>query len=559
MLSAKPSAAGAPGLIGRRGLDVRRTLLLLAGLAYVLPIWLARFFPTQDGPSHVANAVALADLGRRAIYRHYFQLNLTPVPNWFSHATLAALLTAFPPVVAEKLLVTLYALLFALAVVYLLAAVQGRASPVLAVVGFAFMYNYLLYKGFYNFSFSIPMYLLSVAYWWKHRHGLSAGQASVLAALLLLTYFCHLVALVLALVTIALLALPTLARPGRRRGERLTLLAALAPSLALALWYVLGRSPGAFHHESLRVLYQNLVDARVLATYPGQRIVSEIVLWVLLALLGYALVERLNLPGWDPTRERGRWQLRPADGFYLVAAALAGIYFAAPDRMSGGSFINARLSLFPFLALLPALSPPRPSRLRALFAAAVVLLAGMQLMLVTRYNRALSADLQEFTSGVPAVASGHTLLALSFKQYGALPGNRAGVFEHAVGYYAAATEGIDLGDYEGDTGYFPLDFRPSQRVGIERPDPIALLRRPDDFSPARYAGRVDYIVTWCMPPNAAVAARLRGLYRQVYVSAGQRLRVFERSPLSGGRGPRAVDKALPAARSPRAPASGPLR
>ncbi|MCZ6678931.1 MAG: hypothetical protein O7E52_16990 [Candidatus Poribacteria bacterium] len=67
--------------------DPTRALIALMILAHLLPIWLIHYYPTQDGPSHIANAVILKEYAQHEIFQEYFRLNLKPVPNWFSHAT----------------------------------------------------------------------------------------------------------------------------------------------------------------------------------------------------------------------------------------------------------------------------------------------------------------------------------------------------------------------------------------------------------------------------------------------------------------------------------------
>lgn len=509
---------------------------VLIEVAQILPIWLIHYFPTQDGPSHLANAAVLAGYGQHALYREYFRLSLLPVPNWFSHASLAVLLHVVPPVAAEKLLVTLYVVLFPLAIFYFLAAVRGRPAPLLGLLGFVFMFNYLLYKGFYNFSFSVPFYFFSVGYWWKHRSQLGAREAVTLGALLLLTYFCHLVGFVLAVATIALLALPALRRSGWR--QRLALVLALAPSLGLTVWYLSGRPLGLGARWSVGRLYDYLIHMRSLVSYDAGRPVPELLMWLLLALFLYTVVERLNLAGGRPAHRRGELRLRRTDAFYAVFALVLVIYFVAPDGMSGGGFLSPRLSLFPFLVLLPALSEPRRGPLRAAFGVAIVAITAIQLGLNVRYDRTLSGDLDDYTSGMSAVEPGRTFVSLSFHDTGSLAGNHIGVFEHAIGYYAARTAGVDLEDYEGDTNYFPVRFNPALRLGIDRPDPDVLRTRPDAFDPARYVDRVDYVVTWYMPPDAAVASRIRRLYHEIYASASGRLHIFARdrgdAPVTSG-------------------------
>src|SRR3954465_6846257 len=83
-------------------------------LLHLIPVWTFRYLPTQDGPSHLVNAQILKDYGSStAGYEAFFEVRAEPLPNWTSHLLLAGLLVLVPPLVAEKLLVSLYVLGFA--------------------------------------------------------------------------------------------------------------------------------------------------------------------------------------------------------------------------------------------------------------------------------------------------------------------------------------------------------------------------------------------------------------------------------------------------------------
>src|SRR5579872_4100107 len=88
---------------------------------YLVPVWAFMYLPTQDGPSHVDNAQILKNYGAvRPRYSQFFELRAEPLPNLTSHLLLAGLLYVFPPLAAEKMLVSLYILGFAGAFRYFL-------------------------------------------------------------------------------------------------------------------------------------------------------------------------------------------------------------------------------------------------------------------------------------------------------------------------------------------------------------------------------------------------------------------------------------------------------
>ncbi|HTL69884.1 MAG TPA: hypothetical protein VL404_01190, partial [Candidatus Eisenbacteria bacterium] len=90
-------------------------------LLYLLPLWFFPFFPTQDGGSHLFNAEVIRQYHdpSRTDLRKHFDLTNDLDPYWTSNLVLGALLSIVPPLIAEKLLVTLYLVLFPVSLRYL--------------------------------------------------------------------------------------------------------------------------------------------------------------------------------------------------------------------------------------------------------------------------------------------------------------------------------------------------------------------------------------------------------------------------------------------------------
>ena len=110
-------------------------------LLHLVPIWVFPYVPTQDGPAHLANAMILKDHGTAPTrYHEFFDLRGEPFPNWTTHLLLAGLLYAFPPLVAHKVLVSLYVVGFAFSFRYFLGAFGVQALR-LAPAGLLFLFN----------------------------------------------------------------------------------------------------------------------------------------------------------------------------------------------------------------------------------------------------------------------------------------------------------------------------------------------------------------------------------------------------------------------------------
>ena len=62
-----------------------------------------------------------------------------------------------PPLVAEKILLSLIIVLFPLSLFYFLDATH-KGNNLYGFLGFLFSYHYLLHMGFYSFPISVPVF-----------------------------------------------------------------------------------------------------------------------------------------------------------------------------------------------------------------------------------------------------------------------------------------------------------------------------------------------------------------------------------------------------------------
>jgi hypothetical protein len=159
-------------------------------VVHLIPVRGYQYFPSQDGPAHLENAVIVREYQdpERTAFRTFYELNDRFTPNWLGHLVLAGLMTLVPPLVAEKVFLSGYLILLPLAIRYAVLGVR-RDSAFLAVLGFPFVYNYTLHMGFYSFSYSLAMFFLVIGYWLRHRESAGLRHTVTLAVLLLLLYF----------------------------------------------------------------------------------------------------------------------------------------------------------------------------------------------------------------------------------------------------------------------------------------------------------------------------------------------------------------------------------
>lgn len=544
---------------GSRGWLVALALLLLAlNLARLLAF---RFFPSEDGPIHLEIAMAIGELwrdGEPGIAR-YFRLNPSPQPNWLVYLALTPLSRVLGPLPAERLLLAGYALLLPAAQWYALGALR-RAGRYWVLLAFPLTFNYLAHLGFYNFSYSLALFLLTLGWWLRRREALRGLAWWGLAGLLLATGVAHAVSLGAVLVVLGALAVWSEALPRwRREGDaadgaggtagresaggdppqrgwiaalwrRLWPLGlASLPPVALTLVLFTGPTAGEpAYRMSLASLVKTLGMLHSLVSYDRREIALSLALGAVLAVAGLAAI-------------RGRWRGRGraarvawSDGLLVAAAALLVLYFAIPTGFAGGGFFSQRLQLHMLLlAILWLADQPVGAAVRRGVVAATVVLsvawAGLHLGAYAKLDRLLA----EYVSLAPRLPRGSTVLSLSFVEEPDRPSAPGAVlkvqpFMHAAGYLAAERSLVDLGCYQADRGYFPILYRDAVNP-YRHLSRIGDLESPEGLDLAGYertGGRVDHVVLWGLwgerrtrPDVQDLLAQLAAGYERVAVTA----------------------------------------
>lgn len=464
----------------------------------LIPVWSVGYFPTTDGPSHIYNAWILRQYGNTQdypLFQQYYEIDWRPIPNWLSHAVLALLMFPFDPRTAEKVLVSGYVVLLAGAARFLAASVSIERDDRrwLAWLALPLVYNQFLHLGFYNFCLSVGFCLLAVGTWWRNRERPSLGFAVKLNLLLLLCWFSHIVSLVMALAAIGVLWLATL--KGRPLKRHLVHVLILAPQVILPLWFVRSQGGGTIPAEtSFRELWLSLLSLRALYRFGLEQA------WVGIAMVVLFLVlTALTLAG--KLRKKDAW--REEDGFLLVALLAIVLYFVSPDGMAGGILLKNRLSLYPWLLLIPGLAPRLGRRGRAAVLSTVAIITLFQIGMLVHWYRLLQPEIREFVAAADPIEPDSRVLPLLFKR--TTTAISVDVLTHAFSYVDVEKGLVDWGNYEAMTGHFPIRFRPE--TGLS--DIYTLEAHTDEVNIRLYKGRTDFVFTWKMPPGARMNRVLR--------------------------------------------------
>jgi hypothetical protein len=483
-------------------------LILILCILHLIPIWGFEFIPTQDGLSHVYNAYLLKEWRNPEFtkFREVYNLNLTLFPNWSNYAFFVVALYIFPPLIAEKLFVTICVLLFPLAFYYLLGAIDKRLR-IFGVLGFLYSYNYLLHMGFYNFVLSVPLCLIGIGYWWKHRAHFQITHAVVLYLLLITTYFSHLSSytlLVFALSFLAGIYFLSRIKFELREGLKsfLLFIVTLTPAYFILLKTVLSNpEERKSSYRTFDQLWNYFVDMKSLVYFNDDYVPVS---WVLLGFISlcavWTLIQRI--------REKRLFEAEA--GFLLLAIILIVLYFRLPWAYGPPAWINDRVHLFIFPILLGWFLVPKHRWLKHSLVAIMLVLSVWHIGLTLRDYHLLNKDMKEFMSGTHLIEPNSVVSVLEHGTHWCGAEHHGEIaylspFYHGTSYYCLGNGSHYVANYEPKYSYFPLRYKNG------------------NWKFKYVEGEIDYMLVWRVDPQHTAVQALAKDYEIIHATKNLKL------------------------------------
>lgn len=549
--SSDPQPSGRSVLFRFSNLD-NGLFFALIGL-FLLPIWLFEYLPLQDGPIHAHTADVLHSFltDSPSIFQDYYIPNLQLTPNWTTQVILTGLLFIASPAIAQKLLLSLYVILLPLVVRYALNGVRPEAPSFLAFLAFPLCYNLTFNMGFYNFAYSLVVFLFTLGYWLRHRN--HPSQTGWLLLLILGLYFTHLFSFIVFCIVVGVLIFwqGMSLFFGSHRGDPIALRRflmrttlptgmALLPTCLICLQFLSQNSTGSEGPKWVASVVDNLrlgslITLSSLVSYSWFELVCAISIGlVLIGLTAYSLWRR-GMP------RRGKTILA-GNGLLMVTLVLVGVYLLAPRGLSGSVTIKDRLLLYPLLTLMLWMATGRyPSLIRRGMTGLLVSIAIALLVVQTTTYGYLNDYWREYTSSAPYIEENATLLAINLPSSQASPQApnlwrppkfvrpwQLNPFINVSGHIAVARKAVLLNNYQANEDYFPVNFRPELNpFEIMATDDWRLLGKNlhvDILGYAAKTGRpIDYVAIWQtadrpLQEQEAIFQQLSTAYELIYTS-----------------------------------------
>ena len=459
-------------------------LFVVLLVLHLLPLWIFAYFPSQDGVSHVYNGLVLKEYAKHENYklRDAWQLNITIFPNWLSHIMLMVLLYVFPPVIAEKVFLSIAIGMVPFAFFYFLNAVHKdrEGKFMYAWLGFPFAYNYLLYMGFYNFQLSISFFFFSFGFWWKHKDDMQAKHLVVLYILLLLTYLSHIASYGLIVLGISIAggciwggrALAAAWRERHAEWFR-EFIMRLKPFFGFFLYMV----PVYFvlmeyylqslkqhqdgSHRGMKWIWDYFLGVKSIVYFTDWHIPVN---YLLLFVLGIGIVITICY-----RVHRKEW-VKQTDVFFLIAIVFTYMFVRAPWGYGPGGWINDRIHLYILLMLAPWLALDMGKIARGVIAACLIVFSLLHFGRTAYDHGRISPEIADLVSGARLIEP-HTSFrhrSPDWHKSDAL-GRVAYVtpFVHSVAFYGVYADDVaHLFNYEANYNYFPVNRNNYESVDL---------------------------------------------------------------------------------------------
>ena len=166
---------------------VYNALIVIFLLLFLIPIWSVKYLPLQDWPVFMGFSYIISHFSH---FQSHFAVKPIPPPYLTGFLLLAGLMRIFPPLIAGKILLSIYILSFFAAFYYYLKVLNPDA---LFLYFFAplLVFNNFFAKGNINFILSLPIFLFVFPFTIKRLDNYKWSNLLIIFLLSLLLYFTH--------------------------------------------------------------------------------------------------------------------------------------------------------------------------------------------------------------------------------------------------------------------------------------------------------------------------------------------------------------------------------
>lgn len=344
-------------------------------------------------------------------YHDYYVISWHLIPHMLHEVIVSIFSFCFPLLLAEKVALTLNALLLPASIYYLLKVSNpGKTWP--GLLAFTMVLSYPFFRGYHDYTLSISLYFLTLGYWYSHHTRKTWITIPLLWLLSVLVYMAHLKTFALLTFSIGWISFH------RQRDWRLAAQNALLTTLPG--WFLVvdflslnTQSSWVNHHDTtwlnpLRAGEYFLTQFFYSVSLPA--FYATLLPWLVLGLLLLWMCRKTNISISQVAAAIGKHPLASLCAFLLL------LYFVIPYKMLGWHKVNIRLTpfilglLLASIAAIPQLNVSRTVKtgFGILVALGILLQSAWTTLEVRRMNQAIA----QYNEGIAHFLPNATLLPI---------------------------------------------------------------------------------------------------------------------------------------------------
>ena len=228
-------------------------------------IWSNRFVPLSDFPDWVFQGYIFSRMLRGELVTHY-AIHRYPVPYWLVTLALGLLDLVTMPETSAKIVLSVSIILFVFAAIYLLKSLNAsEANPLLYVVPLYALNNWFFF-GEISYVLGLSLMFIYAGYLFRRLDSQEKVNVWLITALSCVIFLAHPLPYLTALM---ISAIYYLSAPNRRLLTRFSV--AFLPSMAMLVWYALGRASdplgGNALHDGWHFWTMHLFAGKIIAAF----------------------------------------------------------------------------------------------------------------------------------------------------------------------------------------------------------------------------------------------------------------------------------------------------
>jgi hypothetical protein len=462
-----------PAAARERGHSYTDLIALTLLLALLVAVWSVHYPLSNDGASHIHNAIVTRDLllnGAASPYSPHIRLNPALAPNWGSTLLVMPLAATVSPSTALKCAVTLVLVLMFLSGRYFLGSMTTSAVPVgdCSLLALFMANNWFLWMGFWGFCLATAGALFTLGWVKRRLPRWRWPDAVALGALIVLIGFAHPVPAIFVSFGVVMLIYGDALEGDDNRPATVRKYGSMFAAALMSAWpFFLARQAGGG-----AILNTNPKETtRALLNHPADSMGMILRPWADQQYFIGALMVAAIIAGMDFAGPR-MWR-RPGFAFAAGSAILFCARVVTADAQSGGGFVGPRLSYFSLLLLIVWLWPNLgDARLRTAIRSLLLVSIAITTAVFARSLRQADAFVNELTSAAreAGLQAGGTSLLVRYESpvierfYDLDRFRTPWLARQSIQWITLERKLIDLTNYEILEDNFPNRLRPGSRA-----------------------------------------------------------------------------------------------